>query len=325
MKSRNFKTCILALLAAITLFWVPTDAVSQINPPTVNPINGVPTVALPPTGVITNSLLTITVAPGVVFCNGDLTPIHSTQFVLSPSTTYFVYVRCPSEQVFASTVAPIQNVDVSLATITTNLTTVSANTDTRGVQFFPNMSDFTVPFGPGDCAWTTTGTLSATGNGLVNIGASNSTVNQVSVTAAGASNNTLNCNIHLPYRTTAGKGAQLLDCVVGYGVGITNLTSVLSPVLTAITLPAPGTGETASAVSGSAISALTVTPVIGSANLTIVPTGGFFSERIALATPTFLNTDMQVIQLQQVFVQSAASGQNVNTPGGVCHVFQAPI
>lgn len=325
MKSTN-RIITLALLAMVTLFWVPTGAVGQISPGGPSPVNAAATVALPPTGVITSSGLTLTVAPGVVFCNGNLTPMHLTQLTVPASTTSFVYMRCPSEQVFATTTPPLQNIDVSLATIVAGASTITTNTDTRGVSFFPNMSDFVVPFGPGDCAWSATGTLGATtGLNLQAIGASFTSVNSISTTAAGASTDTLTCNIHIPYRTTTGKGAQPLDCVIYYGVQTTALTSVGAPTLSSITMPAPGTAETASTVTPVSLGAVTVTPVIGSANLGTTTAGAFFSEKVSVTTPVFLNTDQQVIQFQQTFVQSAAAAQIVNTPGGVCHVFQAPI
>ena len=322
---KNCKLALLALLALVT-FWVPTESAAQINPPTISPVNNQPSAALPATGVITNSNLVITVAPGMVFCNGGLTPVHSTQFTLAPSTTYFVYIRCASEQIFVSTQPPIQAIDVSFATIVTNTTTVATNTDTRGAAFFPNMSDLIIPFGPGDCAWNATGTLGATtGLNLQAIGASFAPVNSISTTNAGASTDNLTCNIHVPQRTSTGKGIQLLDCVIYYGVQTTALTSLGAPTLNTITMPTPGTGETPSTVTPVSLGAVTVTPVVGSANLGTTTAGAFFSEKVALNTPVFLNTDVQMIQYNQTFVQSAAAAQIVNTPGGVCHAYQAPL
>lgn len=177
------------------------------------------------------------------------------------------------------------------------------------------------------CGFRTSGTAGATNNTIVNDGASFTPVIQGSSTAAGASNNTLTCNVIIPTRLTAGKGITITDITVAYGVQTTALTSLGAPTISTITLPTPGTAETASTVTPVAIApALTVTPVVGSANLGLTTAGSYFTEKVAIASPFLaLNSDLTLVQFAQVFAQSAAAAQLISVPGLIVHYNVNPL
>jgi hypothetical protein len=179
-------------------------------------------------------------------------------------------------------------------------------------------------FPAGACAWNASGTPTGT-NGLTATGASFVPTVQAQTSGAGATNDTLTCWIPVPSRLTTGKGSTLNDCTILYGIQTTALTSLGAPTLNTITLPAPGTSETPSTVTPASLGAVTVTPVVGSANLGTTTAGAFFSENIALNTPVIFNTDNKVILYQQVYAQSAAAAQIVQSPGGYCHFQSNPF
>lgn len=322
------KTVALIIMALASLFWIPTGSSAQVVSQ-VQQQNNAPqaTVGAGNAGVLANpSGLNVSVSPGPLYCSGGIGYIHNTQFTLTANTgPWNVFYRCLSDQVAISLDSPVAT-DIMLGTVTCGATLCNTFVDLRPAFKFPNVSDAVIPFGPGDCAWNATGTLGATtGLNLQAIGASFAPVNSISTTAAGASTDNLTCNIHIPQRTTASKGVMLLDCTIYYGVQTTALTSLGAPTLNTITMPTPGTAETASTVTPVSLGAVTVTPVVGSANLGTTTAGAFFSEKVALNTPVFLNTDLQSIQYNQTFVQSAAAAQIVNTPGGVCHAVTVPL
>lgn len=327
------------LILAIALTLAMTSTSIHANAQSVFPAqNNANAAAVGPGGATTNpSSNDIAVSAGPVYCGGAVSMIHNTKFTLtSPpaipavasqsgqSQLFFIYYRCSSDALQISTNPPAFAVDVPLSTVLQTNAAGSLSytiTDIRPLIMFPNSSDFIIPFGPGDCAWNATGTLGATtALNLQAIGASFAPVNDISTTAAGATVDNLTCNIHIPQRTTAGKGVALLnDCTIYYGVQTTALTSVGAPTLNTITMPTSGTSETPSTVTPVSLGAVTVTPVIGSANLGLTTSGAFFTEKVALNTPVPLNTDLQMIQYNQTFNQAAAAAQIVNTPGGVCH------
>lgn len=176
---------------------------------------------------------------------------------------------------------------------------------------------FFVP--PGACTFNVTGTAGTNNNLIIPTGASFTPALLASTTAAGASNDTLTCMVLPPTDLTAGRGITVNDVVVFYGVQTTALTSLGAPTLGTITFPAAGTAETPSAVAPVTAGAVTVTPVVGSANLGLTTAGAFFSEKVALNTPVTFTTDLQYLYFAQIFAQSAAAAQIVNVPGLVVH------
>ncbi len=183
------------------------------------------------------------------------------------------------------------------------------------------------------CGWSTTGTWAsqvavATGGpniqGLTTLATSGATplVNQISLAAA-ASANTLNCTVTLPQRLTAGKGVVVTDVTVMYGVQTTALTSISGAALSTITYPT-GASQTASTVTPVAITG-TVTASSTTGNLGLTTAGAFRSSKLTLATPFNMVTDLQQLIVTEVFNQSAASAQIVNTPGVLVHYTLVPL
>jgi hypothetical protein len=332
MKMKRFAKGIRNLTFGLALCLSAIGTFGQISQLSVSPpINNAVAPAVGPAGAITNpSGLLMSVSPGPVWCpsTGAIIPLHNTQFVglaqgggtATAQILYTIALRCSTEQIYLSNSGIQNQSDIPIATVQCGATLCNTITDLRVAGYFPNSADFIIPFGPGDCAWATSGTAGAAATlGLLQSGASGTMVLQQTATGAGASNNTLTCNIHLPQRTSAGKGYTLNDCTVYYGVQQTALTSMGAPTLSTITMPTAGTSETPSTVTPVSLGAVTVTPVVGSANLGLTTAGAFFSEKVALNASVAMNTDLQSIIFQQVFAQSAAAAQTVNTPGGVCH------
>lgn len=122
-----------------------------------------------------------------------------------------------------------------------------------------------------------------------------------------------------PNRVTSGKGATIRDITFYYSVQTTTATSQVTPTLNTFTAPAAGASETASAAALVAFGGtLAITPVIGSANLTAVSAGQYYSSKIALGTPAVL-ADGQVAVLTFEIDQSASAAQIVSTPGFSVH------
>jgi hypothetical protein len=331
------------LLISVSCMAQIGTVVGQVSSQQLNPA----TTTTAQAGNITNpsSNFVINVSPGPIVCpnSGATDWVNQSQMTLAASQTYLIVYNCPLAQVYAkqavtgpgssgttvgvpsSVLFAIPNVELNIATVVCGSTNCGNTnngtiTDNRVAGLFPIISDWVIPFGPGDCAWNASGTLGATtGLNLQAIGASFAMVNDISTTGAGATNDNLTCNLHVPQRTTAGHGFFLSDCTIYYGVQTTALTSLGNPTLNSITLPTPGAGETPSTVTPVTLGSVTPTPLVASANLATTTAGAFFSEKVALNTPVFINTDFQSLQFNQVFAQSAAAAQIVNTPGGVCH------
>lgn len=171
--------------------------------------------------------------------------------------------------------------------------------------------------GPSSCFAAVSGTAGA-GNNTVVIDGSVPAL-KASSTNAGASNATFTCNIQLPTRLTSGKGATIQDVTYLYSVQTTTATSMVASTLTSFTAPAPGTGETASSATLVAFGGtLAQTPVVGSANLTSVSAGQYYSEKVALGTPAVLANFQSLVFTFQIN-QTAAAAQIVTTPGLIVH------
>jgi len=198
---------------------------------------------------------------------------------------------------------------------------------TTGV-WTPYQQTFTFAVGPGDCAWGTTGTYDAqvavaTGGpnlqGFLDLGASFVPANQIKVTNAGASVNTLTCIIPInTFQPLINKGVTVKYVDVLYGVATTTLTSISGGAFSTIAFPAPGATETASVVTPVAIGG-TVTTSSTTGNMAATTAGAFKVSRLTPATPINLTTDMTFLLVSENFNQSASSAQVVNSPGMLLH------
>ena len=192
----------------------------------------------------------------------------------------------------------------------------------------PYQNTLTLAVGPGDCAWGTTGTYDtqvavATGGpnlqGLLDLGASFVPANQIKVTNAGASVNTLTCTIPInTFQPLLNKGVTVKYADVVYGVATTTLTSISGGAFSTITLPAPGASQTASTVTPVAIGG-TVTTSSTTGNMAATTAGAFKVSRLTPATPINLTADMTYLLVSENFNQSASSAQVVNSPGMLIH------
>lgn len=190
------------------------------------------------------------------------------------------------------------------------------------------VNERTVLIGPGSCGWSTTGTYAsqvavATGGpniqGLTTIGASGVPANQISVTSAGASVNTLTCYLNIDtFQALLGKGVTITSVDVLYGVATTTLTSISGGAFSTITFPAAGATQTASTVTPVAVGG-SVTTSSTTGNMAATTAGAFKVSRLTPATAINLTTDMQALLISENFNQSAAAAQIVNTPGMLVH------
>lgn len=183
-------------------------------------------------------------------------------------------------------------------------------------------TDWVVTFGPGNCAWSTTGTTTGT-NGLTVAGASVLGVNQVQVSSAGASVNTLTCTIPYPTRLTNNRGAWVKDIEINYGVQTTALTSINGAAISTIAMPTPGASETPSTVTP--VSAGSVTQSSTTGNLATTTAGAFYTSQILLGTQFALTVDHTALVVTLNFNQAASAAQIVNTPGGLMHLAMSVI
>lgn len=166
--------------------------------------------------------------------------------------------------------------------------------------------------------------VAGVGTGPTTLGASNAAVFQVSTTASGTNTHTYTCNIFCPSRTTATKGCTINAFSFYYGVQTTALASQTAPACGTVTLPQPGTSETASTVTP-VTTAVTVVPVIGSANLGTTTAGAFFTSTVFFTTPVNLNSTQQYLQCVFAFPNTATSATVTNTPGGTLFWTNNPI
>lgn len=183
-----------------------------------------------------------------------------------------------------------------------------------------SLSDTIDIIGPGNCGGNVSanfvvGAAAGAGTGLQAVGTAFTPVYQAASSAAAT--DIISCAFPGMSRTTPGKG---MNSVAGiaffYGPVTTAPTSESAPTCVSLAMPVPATGEVASVAAGTAI-AQTSIPVIGSANLTAVTTGQFFTTYLAFTTPPALNGLYGTIQCAFTFVQAAASAMQVNTPGAI--------
>jgi hypothetical protein len=186
--------------------------------------------------------------------------------------------------------------------------------------------DYTFYVPPTQCTFAPT-TLTVT-NTYPQIGASNLFVLK-GISNAAAGTMTLTCNIVLPSRVTATRGAVLKDITLflassATGSGVVP-TSVGTSTLGTITFPAAATTETASTVTPVTIGGTVATTGAGATGfLTAVTTdGSFYTVKHTYSTAVTLSTDLQILQYTFPILQLAASVSTLYTPGLLVH-YTAP-
>jgi hypothetical protein len=170
---------------------------------------------------------------------------------------------------------------------------------------------------------TTAPTTSTVTNTYPQIGASNVFVLNATTNAA-AGTTTLVCNILVPTRVTATRGAVIKDIVVAVGSQTTAPTSIGTATLGTITFPTPvATTQTASVVTpvaaGSTVTQVGPTTTV----LTVTTAGAFLTFKYSFATAVSLSTDLQLLQFTVPYLQSAAAAMTLNFPGIWVH-YTAP-
>lgn len=297
--------------------------------PTVTPVPLQSNAVVGPAAVVTNpSGLTISVSPGMIYCQGNVAIISGTQFTLFQNQTYYLIYNCNNDSLLVrSSYQPQGPVEVLLNTIVTGSSTaaVSSMTDNRAVTNFPLVTDATyiVPLNSIGLTVTTgalgTATAGTVNPGVLRVAANNDVVYALTTAATNAV--ALDADVTPPSKLTIGKGATINNIQVFYGVQTTALTSITSPTLSTVTYPASGAaaGATVAAAGG----ALTLNPV--SLQLTTTTSGQCFSENISLATPVLINTDLQRLVLEQLFNQSAAAATQLQVCGVIVHYSYIPI
>ncbi len=178
---------------------------------------------------------------------------------------------------------------------------------------------FYVP--PTQC--TTIPTTSTVTNTYPQIGASGVFVLNATTNAA-AGTTTLSCNIMLPSRATTTRGAYLKDITVAVGSQTTAPTSIGTPTLGSISMPAPSAAtQTASTVTpvtvGGTITQLGPTTTVA----TVTTAGAFLTFKYTFSTAVSLSTDLQLLQFTVPYNQSAAAAMTLNFPGLWVH-YTAP-
>lgn len=172
---------------------------------------------------------------------------------------------------------------------------------------------------PSSC-WFINTTYTGTPAFLV-LGASNVFVlNQTTNSAAGTE--TLTCNISLPTRLATNRGVTIKDIVTVYGVQTTALTSVGTPTLSTITLPAPAATETASTVTPVAVTG-TFTNHTVTSGLGTTTAGSFWTVKSTLATPFALTSDLTQLVFAIPFASTTTGVLTINTPGLMVHYYKS--
>lgn len=174
-------------------------------------------------------------------------------------------------------------------------------------------ADYVQYIPPTQC--TTLPTTSTVTNTYPQIGASNVFVLNATTNAA-AGTTTLTCSFLPPTRVTATRGARLRDIVVAVGSQTTAPTSIGTATLGTITFPTPvATTQTASVVTpvaaGSTVTQLGPTTTV----LTVTTAGAFLTFKYSFAADVNLSTDLQLLQFNVPYLQSAAAAMTLNFPG----------
>jgi hypothetical protein len=192
---------------------------------------------------------------------------------------------------------------------TANLWSVS------GTQAPYTWSDASFFVGPENCVGVTTGTA-GTGNNTMILDGSVPAL-KISATSAGASVNTFSCTIQVPTtRSSVVTGITVQSINAQYSVQTTTATSQTLSTLATFTSPAPAASETASSATlVAAGGTITQVPVVGSANLTAVSAGSYYTSQAKLGTPFTFNTPNQTLVFTFSISQSASAAQIVTLAG----------
>jgi hypothetical protein len=192
---------------------------------------------------------------------------------------------------------------------TANLWSVS------GTQAPYTWSDASFFVSPSSCVGATTGTAGS-GNDTLIVDGSVPAL-KISATSAAASVNTFTCTIQVPTtRSTSGTGVTVTSINAQYSVQTTTATSQTLSTLATFTSPAPAASETASSATlVAAGGTITQVPVVGSANLTAVSAGQYYTSQAKLGTPFTFNTPDQTLVFTFVISQSASAAQIVTLAG----------
>lgn len=114
---------------------------------------------------------------------------------------------------------------------------------------------------------------------------------------------TVICGVMIETRLTAAQSAIINSVALRYGNSVGTTATCNAPTIGSQTGPAPGAGETAAAAAlVSEGGSLTVTPAIGSCNVTAVSAGQIYEELIAFGTPIVYSTTRKAIYFTQTFV-----------------------
>lgn len=213
-----------------------------------------------------------------------------------------------------------------------------------------NVIDAYVFVGPGSCFGSTSGgTLTTpaavtnvniyanTWTGLINSSATppGTPVLQIAVTNAGTATNTVSCQIPLPSRTNASRGAYVADAVWIYGLQQTAANSTQVAVEASgtlngiaafgkIVLPAVGASETPSTVAQARADSGTIvlTPAKASFNAGLTTTGGFVTQKIAPGVPFGMTTDLTIYYANFTVLHTATSASTLQVAGVMIHYYQ---
>lgn len=293
-----------------------------------------------------NFIVNVTAGP-VVCPGGDMQYINASTLTLAANTTNLLVWNCASQPslytktavtgpgssgttvgVPTSLLFATPGVELPISTIVCGSTNCgnTANgslTDARVLANFPVINDGYFIVSPGSCAWNQSGGTLVT-NGLANVGASFLPVNQISTTTTTLTAQ-LTCLIDPPTKVTANKGVWLNDVTLLYGPSTGTLQSCGTPTINTIALPTAASSETASTVTPVSIGALTVTPAVGSCNVTALTAGAMYTEKAAPATPFNIATDLQHIAFTQQFVGANAASEILYTAGLIVHYSYVPF
>lgn len=184
-----------------------------------------------------------------------------------------------------------------------------------GSQAYQNFSDSTFFVPPSACS-DAIGTGSAgTGNNTMILDGSVPAYKGSST--ASAATITISCTITVPVtRLTAGKGLTINSIDIMYSPQTTTATSQTLSTFASFTAPTAAASETnSSATLVAAGGTVTQVPVVGSANLTALSAGQYYTTRAVLGTPVAVNNALQTFVVTFAFSQSASAIQIITTPG----------
>lgn len=212
-----------------------------------------------------------------------------------------------------------------------------------------NVTDAFFFVGPGSCFGSTTGgtltTPAAVANvniyattwtGLINSSATapGTPVIQVATTNAGTANNTVSCQVPVPLRANLSRGVFLADATWVYGLQQANANStqvateasgLLNGILAfaKIILPTAAASETPSTVAQARADSGTIvlTPAKASFNATTTTTGGFYTQKIAPATPFALATDGTIYYVNFTVLHAATTASTLQVAGVLLHYY----